>query len=188
MSTLKSAVSYFGVKDFDESGTCSDGYVHFFKIHEIVTKLEIDSEGDQKPLWRSFHVCSGTTVNEDELDSLLKARPYGTADAQHAEQQILRCAALGAALWGGDAGGLQRQLLASHPVIPQGFSLDEYRELHRLALMLVEALRQPGRAKAWGLPTWVDQPAVFVGNQEFTIWEARAEVVRRAIEFLVNRR
>ncbi len=51
-------------------------------------------------------------MNEEEFDSSMGSRPFGTADAMEAEARMRRCIALGVALWGRTSDDLQRQLLA----------------------------------------------------------------------------
>lgn len=98
------------------------------------------------------------------------------------DARLRRCATLGAELWGKTPDDLQRRLLAPHPEIPLGYDLADFRELQQHTQMLSVALSDP--RTAW-LPTWAF-PIIFVGTQEFTVWEARCEVVRRVIEFLEN--
>jgi hypothetical protein len=121
-------------------------------------------------------------MDEQEFDSLFR-QPFGVEDAMRADARWRRCVPLGVALWGRTSGDLQRQLLAPHPEIPAGFDLDDFRELQRSAQIVSYGLssrRFAGASPAWAPPT------VSVGSQRFTVWEARGEVVRRAIEYLEN--
>ncbi len=124
-------------------------------------------------------------MTEDEFDSSTESRPFGTLDTSQAEDQLRRCIALGAALWGGKSDDLQRQLLAPHPEIPSGFELMDFFKL-RQNLQIISAA--PGDARFDWLPRSVlFSPAILVGTQIFTMWEARCEIVRRAIEYLNER-
>lgn len=100
-----------------------------------------------------------------------------------AEARARRCTALGVALWGRNSADLQRQLLARHPEIPSGFELDDY--WHLLGSTLSRGLVHPRRA--WLRPFAHSSATISVGAQQFTEWEARCEIVRRAIEYLQSR-
>ena len=100
-------------------------------------------------------------MNEEEFDSLMEWRPFGTEDAMRADARARRCTALGIALFGETAGDMHRQLLAPYPAIPSGFDLADFRELQK--------------------------STVVVGTQHLTVWQARGEIIRRAIEYLENR-
>jgi hypothetical protein len=77
---------------------------------------------------------------------------------------------------------LQRQLLAVHPEIPSGFNLDDLRDLERDAQVISSCLSEPRFAWLSHLTFcyWV----ISAGTQNFTEWEARCEIVRRAIKYL----
>ncbi len=93
---------------------------------------------------------------------------------------------LGAALWGRSFGDLQSQLLKRYPEIPADFDLPDFRELLNISaeMMAVSAAAH----KMAGLSPLLDStPAIFVGSQSFTQWEARCEIVRRAVEYLEKR-
>jgi len=122
-------------------------------------------------------------MDEQEFDSLFQ-RPFGVEDAMQADARSRRSVTLGVALWGRTSGELRRQLLAPHPEIPPGFELDDFRELERSAQIVSYGLSR--RRFALVSPAWASL-SVSVGNQRFTVWEARGEVVRRAIEYLENR-
>jgi hypothetical protein len=118
-------------------------------------------------------------MNEEEFDSSVGSAPFGTADAMRAEAQLRRCMSLGVALWGRTAHDLQRQLLAPHPEIPSGFDLAEFRRLQQQTQIISLA--------PWLPRSTLSSPIVFVGERRFTAWEARSEILRRAIEYLETR-
>ena len=101
------------------------------------------------------------------------------------EAQMRRCSALGRALWGRNAADLQRQLLAPHPEIPLGFDLSDFWHLLRSARQIAEALRDPKRACL--IPSARSSASISIGARQFTEWEARCEIVRRAIDYLESR-
>jgi hypothetical protein len=70
-------------------------------------------------------------MDQEELDSLLRSRPFTSADASRAERDVCRLTPLGIALWGATSADLQRQLLAAHPEVPSGVDLDELRNLEQ---------------------------------------------------------
>jgi hypothetical protein len=121
-------------------------------------------------------------MDEEEFDSLMQSRPFGTGDALRADARLRRCTALGMALWGRTLEDLQRQLLAPFPEIPSGFDLAALRELQQSALEISACFSHP-RSK-WLSRFSSFSPAISVGTQSFTVWEARCEIVRRAIEYL----
>jgi hypothetical protein len=118
-------------------------------------------------------------MTEEEFEASMNLAPFGTADAARAEAQWQRYMSLGVALWGRTAQDLQRQLLAPHPEIPPGFDLEELRRLHTTTQAISLAKWLP-RATLSG-------PIVFADERSFTAWEARCEIVRRAIEYLESR-
>lgn len=129
-------------------------------------------------------------MQEEEFDALMNAHPFGTEDATRLDAQLrgefLFATNVGSALWGRTSADLQRQLLAPHPEIPPGLDLADLRKLliyagqMNLAVLAAQRLR--------GLPPGVlPPPAVFVGTQGFALWEARFEIVRRAIDYLERR-
>jgi hypothetical protein len=119
-------------------------------------------------------------MDEEEFDSSMGSTPFGTADAERAEAQLRRSMNLGVALWGRTAQDMQRQLLASHPEIPSGFDIAEFRKLE-------ETTRTISRSKWLAGSTLSVSPTVFVGDRSLTAWEARYEIVQRAIEYLESR-
>lgn len=60
-----------------------------------------------------------------------------------ADAALRRRSTLGLALWGRTFADLQRQLLAVHPEIPSGFSLDDFRALERGTHMISSCLSDP---------------------------------------------
>jgi len=59
-------------------------------------------------------------MDEEEFDSLMPSRPFGTEDAMRADARLRRCTAPGMALWGMTLEDLHRQLLAPSSEIPSG--------------------------------------------------------------------
>jgi hypothetical protein len=122
-------------------------------------------------------------MDEEEFDSMRNWAPWGTANFRRTEVQQRRVATLSAAVFGRSNDYLQRQLLAGHPEAPEGFDLDDYRELQR-HMGLLEAVMNGGRhLKVLRVLPDFWQPIV-IGTQSYTAWEARREIVRRIIEFL----
>ena len=121
-------------------------------------------------------------MDEQEFDSLFQ-RPFTSKDAMRADARLRHNASLALALWGRTPDDLQRQLLAPHPEIPSGFNLANLRELLRSAHLISDVMNNP--RFGWVSPS--NSSAMFVGSQRFTVWEARCEVVRRAIAHLENR-
>jgi hypothetical protein len=124
-------------------------------------------------------------MNEEEFDSSMGSQPFGTTDTTQAEAQLRRCIALGKALWGRTSADLQRQLLAPHPEIPLGFDLADFRRLQENVLTISAASDNP--RLAWLPRSVLFSPSILVGTQRFTTWEAKCEIVRRAIEHLDGR-
>ena len=123
-------------------------------------------------------------MDEEEFDSLLNSRPFTAKDAAVADAQLRRRVTLAIALWGRTLDDLQRQLLAPYPAIPAGFDLADFRELHRSLQNISDGLSNPRHALLTRLP--VLSQVISVGTQRFTAWEARYEIVRRAIEYMEN--
>ncbi len=124
-------------------------------------------------------------MNEEEFDSLMHGPSFGTADVMECEARLRRCVALGAALWGKTSDDLQRQLLAPYPEIPAGFNLADFRNLQQNVEIISASSSDPRFAGL--LRGALSSPTIFVGAQRFTKWEARCEIVRRAIEYLEKR-
>lgn len=121
-------------------------------------------------------------MDEGELDWVGKLQPFGTAEAAQSEARLGRCDSLGKALWGRTAEDLRRQLLKSHPDVPSGFDLADFQVLLRESSRLASLdLDDPHNAWARLL---VHGGTISVGGQQLTEWEARVEIVRRAIDYL----
>jgi hypothetical protein len=120
-------------------------------------------------------------MEEHEFDALFQ-QPYKREDAMGADAQMRRCDALGFALWGRKPEDLQRQLLAPYPEIPLGFTLTDFRLLQK-RVEAISALSSD-RRHAWLSRLQASAGSISVGGQRFTAWEARCEVVRRAIAYL----
>ena len=125
------------------------------------------------------------SMDEEELDSVMGWRPFTREDARRLEAQWHRSATLGIALWGRTSADLQRQLQARYPEIPTGFTLADFRDLRRTAERLARLSRDPRYAALAGMGH--ASATITVGAERFTAWEARCEVVRRAIEYLEKR-
>jgi hypothetical protein len=123
-------------------------------------------------------------MDEEEFDSLMHSRPFAREDAIQAEAQAGRLTGLGIALWGRTSAGLQRQLLAPRPELPAGIELADLRSLQRWAQGILQGLGDPRRK--WLLPMGRSAAIISVGSQRFTEWEARLEIVSRAINYLEN--
>jgi hypothetical protein len=129
-------------------------------------------------------------MDEEEFDALMKLRPFGTADVVQWEAEsranMRLVMTLGVALWGKTSEDAQPQLLASHPEIPAEFELADFRKLLQWTAKMASAafVLQQMRGLA---PSVLSSPTVFVGPQGLTMWEARCEIVRRAIEYLERR-
>lgn len=125
-------------------------------------------------------------MDEQEFDALFSARPFGTQDAQREVARWGRCGTLGALLFGRTLDDLRRQLLASHPEIPTGYDLADFHDLQRHLELVTSALSDP--RNTWLSPLRTAAfGAIVVDTQRLTVWEARLEVVRRAIDYLENR-
>jgi hypothetical protein len=129
-------------------------------------------------------------MDEQEFDALFQ-RPFGRADFQRADAQWGRSATLASALFGRTPEDLRRQLVAAHPQIASGFELADFRDLER-HVQTISGLVLSGSSNqrmAW-LSPWLTKFAsdnIAIGGQRYTVWEARCEIVRRAIEYLESR-
>jgi hypothetical protein len=121
-------------------------------------------------------------MDEEEFDALLQGRPFGTKDAKREDAKLRRRSILAKALWGRTVEDLERQLHAPHPEIPAGFALADFRELQRMALEILARLNDP--KFAWVSRLAFPSQIVSVGSQQYSSWEARCEIVRRAIQYL----
>lgn len=118
-------------------------------------------------------------MQEQDSDWLFQLRPYGTKEAMRAERWMT----LALALFGESMEALQRQLFATSPEIPSGFDLSDFQEL--LQFLQLASINANSPRSAWAHP-W-PPPTLLVGSQRLTLWEARCEIVRRAIEYLESR-
>jgi hypothetical protein len=124
-------------------------------------------------------------MTDEEFDSSMGSRPFGTADAMEAEAQMRRCVALGVALWGRTSDDLQRQLLAPYPEIPSGFVLSDFLNLQQTVQTISGGSSDP--LCVWLPRSILYSRTILIGNERFTTWEARCEIVRRTIEYLGGR-
>jgi hypothetical protein len=89
---------------------------------------------------------------------------------------------LGAALWG-KTNDLRRQLLRPYPAIPPGYGVRDLHDLLQVSGLMVSAIATA--YKTVGLPhAFNTSAAIVVHDRSYTAWEARCEIVRRAIEHL----
>lgn len=122
-------------------------------------------------------------MDEREFDLLMQRRPYGTEDVMRADAQLLRIFTLGAALWGRTSDDLQRQLQVPHPEMPPDIGLTDLRELLRSIEVMLATFHDEKNALA-SISIALSSPTISIGSQRFTAWEARCEIVRRAIKYL----
>jgi len=121
-------------------------------------------------------------MDEEEFDAAFHLRPFGTRGASQRDLQFRRTASLAATLWGNTPDDLRRQLLAPVPEIPSGFDLVDFRELLWTTEQLLSATRIP-------LSEYMSRmtlATVVAGGRQYTAWEARREIIYRAIEYLEN--
>ena len=123
-------------------------------------------------------------MDEEEFDLLLQSRSFTTKDATLADAQLRRRTTLAIALWGRTVEDLERQLLAPSPEIPSGFDLADFQELRRSLRSISDGFSNPRHAWLTRLPAF--SKTISIGAKRFNAWEARCEVVRRAIEYLEN--
>lgn len=120
-------------------------------------------------------------MDEEEFDSLVRSRSFTTWDAAQTDAQLRRRAMLGIALWGRTLDDLKRQLIAPRPEIPAGFDVKEIQELYRwLQNVSGPAINRLNNSLLFS-------QTIYIGTQRFAAWEARCEIVRRALEYLENR-
>jgi hypothetical protein len=125
-------------------------------------------------------------MKEEDFDALMQGPPFRSEDALRADAELRRIFTLGAALWGRTSDDLQRQLLAAHPEIPSGIGLTDLRELLRSVETMLATFRDEKNALA-SISVALSSPTIAIGAQRFTMWEARCEIVRRAIKYLETR-
>jgi hypothetical protein len=116
-------------------------------------------------------------MDEQEFDAWAGSRSFDM-------KLFERAAALAGLLWGAGIEHMQRQLLAPHPEIPAGFSLDDFRNLQRQSEALLVALERKPPGLQWGSLRFTMDTKIQVGSQSFTYPEACYEIVHRAIDFL----
>jgi hypothetical protein len=133
--------------------------------------------------------CSGAwrkTLDEQAFDSLMQSRqlrPFGTEDAKQVDLRFRRSNALAIKLWGRTPDELRRQLAAPWPEIPSGFDLADFQELQENTARFV-AVMQGHKLMSRMISV---SKTVVVGDQRYTEWEARFEILRRVIEYLESR-
>lgn len=126
-------------------------------------------------------------MDEQEFDALFSSRPFGTQDAMRVEARLRRCSTLGILLFGRTPDDLRRQLLAEHPEIPSGYDLTDFHDLQKHMEMITGLLLGSPR-NSWMSPLGTAAFGIIeVGTQRLSVWEARLEIIRRAIDFLENR-
>lgn len=124
-------------------------------------------------------------MDEQEFDALFSSRPFGTQDAMREDARWRRCGTLAALLFGRTPEDLRLQLLASHPEIPTEYDLADFHDLQRHLELVTSALSDP--RSNWLSPLRTAAFGVIeVGTERLSVWEARLEVVRRAIAYLEN--
>jgi hypothetical protein len=121
-------------------------------------------------------------MDEETFDSLHRLLPFTSADAANAEARLRRCMPLGIALFGKTSDDLRRQLSLPHPEIPPGFDLADFEELHRMTQTFAEIASRPADPRF----AWLSRSSFhsLVGMRSFNDWEARIEIVRRALDYL----
>ncbi|HKW61081.1 MAG TPA: hypothetical protein VJN89_00930 [Candidatus Acidoferrum sp.] len=125
-------------------------------------------------------------MDEQEFDALFPSRPFGTQDAMREEARWRRCATLATLLFGRTPDDLRCQLLAARPGIPQGYDLIDFHNLQKHMEMLTGLLSDP--RNTWRSPLGTAAFGVIeVRTEHLSVWEARLEILRRAIDYLENR-
>jgi hypothetical protein len=118
-------------------------------------------------------------MNEGEFDALGNYRPFKARDVAQWEGEMLTgtrlFSTLGTALWGKTSEDAQRELLRSQPGIPAGFELADFRKLLQWTGKMASAVLAIQQMRGWP------------PSEGFTLWEARGEIVRRAVEFFEKR-
>ncbi len=116
-------------------------------------------------------------MNEQEFFAQHPMRPWKRSDFENALPSA-PAFWLCAKLWG-DVGRMTRQLLANSPEIPRGLGLPELRMLERMLVRF---------GGSWpATPGIPKDSTIVIGGLCYTVWQARYEIVRRAIEFLERR-
>ncbi len=121
-------------------------------------------------------------MDEHEFDSLRDWQPFRPETLGRFEAQAGRVTGLAVALWGNTPADLQRQLTGRYPKLPKSVDLADLHKLlayaHRFEMLLEK------NGSLWPLLRGAQATQIEVGGRLFNIWQARTEVVRRAIEFL----
>ena len=117
-------------------------------------------------------------MDEHVFDSLKPWRPFSTYDSACLEVQSGWLTMLAKGLWGTTNENVESQLRAKYPRIPANCTIPDLRKLLQLANVLSQSRR------TFVLPKSFSSLSIAAGSQRFTTWEARREIVRRAIEFL----
>jgi hypothetical protein len=127
-------------------------------------------------------------MTEEEFDSFMQGRSFGTEDARRAEAQMSRdmalLATLGTALWGKTVGDVRSQMLKPYPAIPSGFDLTDFRELLRAAVLVTREIASLFHMLPAAQSTLVAAQGITVWEARYEVWVARCEIARRAIEYL----
>jgi hypothetical protein len=125
-------------------------------------------------------------MDEQAFDSWMQSREghsFGTEDAKQVDLRLRRSKALAIKLWGRMPDALKRQLAAPCPEIPSGFDPADFRELQQTTGRFV-AVMQSHKLMSRMVS---GSKTVVVGDQPYTEWEARFEILRRVIEYLASR-
>jgi hypothetical protein len=125
-------------------------------------------------------------MDEQEFDSLRQWQLFGTENAKQGDLRFRRTKALAARLWSRATEDLERQLLAPRPEIPSGFDLADFRELEQMTRRLVVVMKDPQNELLARRIAFASGMLV-VGQIRYAVWEARWEIVRRAVEHLESR-
>ena len=120
-------------------------------------------------------------MDEDEFFAQHPMRPWTLSDFENAHREgtaLAHALWLGNKLWG-DIERMTRQLIANSPEIPTGLGLRELRTLERMLVRF---------GGSWPATPGIPKDSrIIIGGLSYTMWEARYEIVRRAIEFLERR-
>jgi hypothetical protein len=109
-------------------------------------------------------------MDEETFFSSIPCRPWRNSDLEKSQAALV----LSSKLWG-DTENLRRQLLATSPEIPSGLSLQGLRTLLGVAYL---GLQFADRIPMGRMPVGT---RITVGGQQFSIQEARYEIVQRAL-------
>lgn len=130
-------------------------------------------------------------MDEHEFDALFPYRSFGSKEATLQDARLRRCSTLASALFGKTSEDLRQQLLAPCPKIPPGFPLSAFRDLQKHTETLL-ATDPTSRRFMWRHKLApggeFSSRTIVVGTRRYSAWEARYEIVRRAIEFLENQK